>query len=128
LHIRVDLTHPAPRSWRIWSPRFFDAGIASFLTAVDRWTCHYQFRRCPVLLTRPLSLKGIHLLAVWIAIRLFSMFVRVSMFVRELVWACTLVIAAYSLAVLAILDLLDPIFVLLDTSWPRISAKRACRC
>lgn len=51
---------------------------------------------------------GIHLLAAWIAIRLFSMFVR------EPVWARALVIAAYSLAALAILDLLDPTFALLD--------------
>ncbi len=51
---------------------------------------------------------GIHLLAAWIAIGLFSMVVR------EPVWARALVIAAYSLAALAILDLLDPTFTLLD--------------
>ena len=51
---------------------------------------------------------GIHLLAAWIAIRLFSMFVR------EPVWARAIVIAAYSAATLAILDLLDPTLALLD--------------
>jgi small-conductance mechanosensitive channel len=51
---------------------------------------------------------GIHLLAAWIAIRLFSMFLR------EPVWARAVVIAAYSLAVLAILDLLDPTLAFLD--------------
>jgi small-conductance mechanosensitive channel len=51
---------------------------------------------------------GIHLLAAWIAIRLFSLFVR------EPVWARAVVIAAYSIAVLAILDLLDPTLAFLD--------------
>jgi small-conductance mechanosensitive channel len=51
---------------------------------------------------------GIHLLAAWIAIRLFALLVR------EPVWARALVIAAYSLAALAILDLLDPTLTLLD--------------
>ena len=51
---------------------------------------------------------GIHLLAAWIAIRLFALLVR------EPVWARALVIAAYSLAALAILDLLDPTLALLD--------------
>lgn len=51
---------------------------------------------------------GIHLLAAWITVRSFSVFVR------EPVWARALVIAAYSIAVLAILDLLDPTLALLD--------------
>lgn len=51
---------------------------------------------------------GIHLLAAWVAIRLFSVFVR------EPVWARALVITAYTIAVLAILGLLDPTLVLLD--------------
>lgn len=51
---------------------------------------------------------GIHLLAAWIAIRLFSMFVR------EPVWARAIVITAYSLATLAILGLLDPTLAFLD--------------
>ncbi len=51
---------------------------------------------------------SIHLLVAWIAIRLFSLLVR------EPVWARALVITAYSIAVLAILDLLDPTFALLD--------------
>ena len=51
---------------------------------------------------------GIHLLAAWIAIRLFSMLVR------EPVWAQAIVIAVYSIAVLAILDLLDPALAFLD--------------
>lgn len=51
---------------------------------------------------------GIHLLAAWIAIRLFAMFVR------EPVWARAVVIAIYSIAVLAILDLLDPTLAVLD--------------
>lgn len=52
--------------------------------------------------------SGIHLLAAWIAIRLFSMFVR------EPVWARAIVIAAYSIATLSILHLLDPTLALLD--------------
>ena len=51
---------------------------------------------------------AIHLLAAWIAIRSFSMLVR------EPVWARAVVIAAYSIAVLAILHLLDPTLIFLD--------------
>ncbi|HOB63081.1 MAG TPA: mechanosensitive ion channel [Candidatus Competibacteraceae bacterium] len=51
---------------------------------------------------------GVHLLAAWIAIRLFALFVR------EPVWARAVVIAAYSIAVLAILGLLDPTLAFLD--------------
>ncbi|MCC8998037.1 MAG: mechanosensitive ion channel, partial [Candidatus Contendobacter sp.] len=61
---------------------------------------------------------GIHLLAAWIAIRLFSLLVR------EPVWARALVIAAYSLAALAILDLLDPTFALLDRLALRLGPTR----
>ena len=50
----------------------------------------------------------VHLLVAWIAIRLLSLLVR------EPVWARAVVIAAYSLAVLAILDLLDPTLTFLD--------------
>ena len=51
---------------------------------------------------------GIHLLGAWIAIRLFSILLR------EPVWARAVVIAVYSIAVLAILDLLDPALAFLD--------------
>ncbi len=51
---------------------------------------------------------GIHLLAAWIAIQLFAIWVR------EPVWARAVVIAAYSIAVLAILNLLDPTLTFLD--------------
>ncbi len=51
---------------------------------------------------------GIHLLAAWIAIRLFAVLVR------EPVWARALVITAYSIATLAILDLLEPSLAVFD--------------
>ena len=51
---------------------------------------------------------GIHLLAAWIAVRLFAILLR------EPVWARAVVIAVYSIAALAILDLLDPTLAALD--------------